>query len=76
MENGLDALGALLCFGYRIVKEPPTEGGTMITGHEYRLCSAKADPNFRSSIGLLLREVSEAEDYYKKRLMQVGRKLL
>ena len=73
---GLDALDALFCFGYRIVKESPGKGGTMVTGHEFRLCSAKIDRDYLKSIGILLKEVSEAEEYYKKRLVQEGRRML
>lgn len=70
---GLDALDSLLCIGYRIVKETANTSSTLITGHEYRLCSAKADPNYRESIAMLLKEISEAEEYYKVRLVQEGR---
>ena len=75
--GGPDALDALFCFGWRIVKELPksTDCNTLITGPSYRLCAARADPNFGPSIGLLLREMSEAEDYYAWRLIQERRKI-
>lgn len=74
--EGLDALDALLLFGYKVVKESPGKFGSMVTGGDYRLCSAKADMSFKSSISDLLIELSEAELYYKKRLNEEGKKIL
>ncbi|MEE1550231.1 MAG: hypothetical protein V1244_01250 [Nitrospinaceae bacterium] len=70
----MDALDALLCLGYAIVKEMP-ESGTLINGPRFRLCSAATEPRHSHSVSLLLGEVDDARMYYSRRLIEEGKKL-
>jgi hypothetical protein len=74
MPEGLDALDALLLFGFRIVKEMP-KTSTLITGTGYRLCGSKVDGLYPDSVSLLFKEVDEAPEFYKKRLVQMGKRM-
>lgn len=73
MENGMDALTCLLCFGYTIVRG--TTGIHSLLGNpDYNLCSESVDWRFKKSIILLLEETNESKDYYTKRLQEEGKK--
>ncbi len=70
----IDALDALLCLGYNIVKETEAEPGCQ---PGFRLCSANADlstPEDRMSIYLLLQEI-EGNKFYSDKIIDIGRKL-
>tara|TARA_Y100000310_G_scaffold256537_1_gene264362 strand:- start:108 stop:356 length:249 start_codon:yes stop_codon:yes gene_type:complete len=71
---GLDALDGLLLLGFKIVKEMP-KTGSLLNGPEYRLCGEKVDGSQPEAVAHCLEEVDVAKTYYKKRLIQEGRKL-
>lgn len=81
----MDALDALLAFGYRVVKETPHTATAMaMNGPSFRLCGAKAFISChddKRSIALLLQEIEETarieeyETYYVNKIIDIGKRL-
>ncbi len=61
----MDAIDALLCFGYKIVREKdPLK--------PFTLSGKGADLRFRDSISLLLKEIQENVKYYAVEIRKKG----
>lgn len=78
--DALDALDALLCYGYRVVRDGPTGVDTA-----FRLCGAKAFltcAEDKKAVALLLQEIEETngikgfENYYVHKIIEIGRSQL
>ncbi len=65
----MDAVDALICFGYQVVRNG------ILEKTQYRLCGERADLHFKQSIELLLKEVRENAQYYAKEIIKRGNKL-
>lgn len=65
----MNALDALLCFGYRIIKADFLEKAS------YKLCGKNADKKYKESTNLLLEEINEKAEYYAKEIIERGKKL-
>ncbi len=65
----MDALDALFCFGFKIVKCGILEKA------KYKLDGDCSDVKNADSIKLLLKEIHELPEYYAKQMMERGDKL-
>ncbi len=63
MIDTMDALDALLCFGYEIISYPDSKFG--LTGEN-------ADMDCRASILPLLAEMQASKNYYTDRINELG----
>ncbi len=63
MIDNMDALDALLCFGYEIISFPDSKFG---------LTGVNADMDCRASILPLLAEMQKSTQYYTDRVNEIG----
>ncbi len=70
LDRGMCALDAILCFGYRIIPNPPL---LSVSQYTYRLCSKDADWEYKASIDLLVEEMKEGIHYYAEKILEKGR---